>query len=78
MSAPNVVTPILFIHSLEDYRCWVPEAMQFFTALRYLGKEAKMALFPKENHELSRGGLPVHREKRLRAILEWFDSHLKI
>lgn len=78
MSAPNVVTPILFIHSLEDYRCWVPEAMQFFTALRYLGKEAKMVLFPKENHELSRGGLPVHREKRLRAILEWFDSHLKI
>ncbi|WP_258367057.1 S9 family peptidase [Mesotoga sp. TolDC] len=78
MSAPNVVTPILFIHSLEDYRCWVPEAMQFFTALRYLGKEAKMVLFPKENHELSRGGLPIHREKRLRAILEWFDSHLKI
>ncbi|HQC13618.1 S9 family peptidase [Mesotoga prima] len=77
MSAPNVVTPILFIHSLEDYRCWVPEAMQFFTALRYLGKEAKMVLFPKENHELSRGGLPIHREKRLRAILEWFDSHLK-
>ena len=30
MSAPNVVTPILFIHSLEDYRCWVPEAMQFY------------------------------------------------
>lgn len=77
MYAPNVETPTLFIHSLEDYRCWVPEAMQFFTALRYLGKEAKLILFPKENHELSRSGLPVHREKRLRAILDWFDSHLK-
>jgi len=75
--APNVETPILFIHSLEDYRCWVPEAMQFFTVLRYLGKEARMVLFPGENHELSRGGMPVHREKRLKAIVEWFDTHLK-
>ncbi|ACR80503.1 MULTISPECIES: S9 family peptidase [Kosmotoga] len=76
--APNVETPLLLIHSLEDYRCWVPEAMQFFTVLRRLGKEAKMVLFPKENHELSRSGLPVHREKRLRAILDWFESHLKV
>jgi len=76
--APNVETPLLLIHSLEDYRCWVPEAMQFFTVLRRLDKEAKMVLFPKENHELSRSGLPVHREKRLRAILDWFESHLKV
>lgn len=36
-----------------------------------------MVLFPGENHELSRGGMPVHREKRLKAIVEWFDTHLK-
>ena len=74
--APNVETPVMFIHSLEDYRCWVPEAMQFFTALRYLGKDAKMILFPRENHELSRGGIPAHREKRLDSILNWFKLHL--
>ncbi|AKI96855.1 S9 family peptidase [Kosmotoga pacifica] len=75
--APNVETPLLLIHSLEDYRCWVPEAMQFFTALRRLGKEVKMILFPRENHELSRSGLPIHREKRLKAIIDWFNIHLK-
>ena len=74
--APNVETPTLFIHSLEDYRCWVPEAMQLFTALKYLGKETKMILFPGETHELSRSGLPIHREKRLKAMLDWFNSYL--
>lgn len=73
----NVETPLLFIHSLEDFRCWVPEAMQFFTALRRLGKEARMVLFPGENHELSRGGKPIHREKRLSEIVKWFDKYLK-
>ncbi|MFO7882109.1 MAG: S9 family peptidase [Kosmotogaceae bacterium] len=74
----NVETPLLLIHSLEDFRCWVPEAMQFFTALRRLSKEARMVLFPGENHELSRGGKPVHREKRLTEIISWFDKHLKV
>lgn len=36
--APNVETPLLIIHSMEDYRCWLPEALQFFTALKYLAK----------------------------------------
>ena len=72
----NVKTPIMFIHSMEDYRCYMVEAFQFFTALRYFGKEAKLALFPSESHELSRSGKPYHRVKRLNLILDWFKSHL--
>ncbi|MCL4407289.1 MAG: S9 family peptidase [Thermotogae bacterium] len=74
----NVKTPIMFIHSMEDYRCYMVEAFQFFTALRYLNKEAKLALFPSENHELSRSGKPYHRIKRLDLILDWFKKHLEI
>ncbi len=73
----NVKTPLLLIHSMEDYRCWMAEAFQFFTALRYLGKEAKLALFPSETHELSRSGKPAHRMKRLELILGWFERYLK-
>src|SRR6266480_4317196 len=29
----NVSTPLLLVHSLEDYRCWHVEAIQFFTLL---------------------------------------------
>ncbi len=72
----NVKTPIMFIHSMEDYRCYMVEAFQFFTALKYFGKEAKLALFPSENHELSRSGKPYHRIKRLNLILDWFKKHL--
>src|SRR6266566_1055398 len=72
----NVSTPLLLVHSLEDYRCWHVEAIQFFTALKYYGKEAEMVLFPKENHDLSRAGKPKHRVARLQAYLRWFDTHL--
>src|SRR2546429_417321 len=72
----NVTTPLLLVHSLEDLRCWHVETIQFFTALRYYGKEAEMVLFPKENHDLSRGGKPKHRVARLHAYLRWFDTHL--
>jgi dipeptidyl aminopeptidase/acylaminoacyl peptidase len=73
----NVKTPMLFVHSMEDYRCWMAEALQMFTALKYFGKEAELVLFPGENHELSRGGKPKHRVLRLECYLRWFDSHLK-
>ncbi|HWM52850.1 MAG TPA: S9 family peptidase [Thermoplasmata archaeon] len=73
----NVSTPLLLVHSLEDYRCWHVEAIQFFTALKYYGKEAEMVLFPKENHDLSRAGKPKHRVARLHAYLRWFATHLR-
>ena len=72
----NVTTPLLLVHSLEDLRCWHVEAIHFFTALRYYGKKAEMVLFPKENHDLSRGGKPKHRVARLHAYLRWFGTHL--
>jgi dipeptidyl aminopeptidase/acylaminoacyl peptidase len=75
--AANVKTPLLIVHSMEDYRCWMVEGIQFFTALKYLGKEVEMALFPGENHDLSRIGKPKHRVARLRQYLRWFDSHLR-
>ncbi|WP_010478589.1 S9 family peptidase [Thermococcus zilligii] len=75
--APSVETPLLIIHSMEDYRCWLPEALQFFTALKYLGKTVELALFPGENHELSRSGKPKHRVRRLELIAGWMERWLK-
>ena len=72
----NAVTPTLFIHSTEDYRCPVPEALQMYTALKCRGVESKIVLFKGENHELSRSGKPTHRIKRLTEITSWMDNHL--
>lgn len=71
----NVTTPLLFIHSDSDYRCWIPEALQMFTALKDLGAETKMCIFKGENHELSRSGKPNHRLRRLNEITKWFNDH---
>jgi len=75
--APNVKTPTLFIHSDRDLRCWHVEGIQMLTALRYHGVESRLVLFHGENHELSRGGKPLHRMRRLREIADWFDRYLK-
>ncbi len=74
----NVRTPTLIIHSLNDYRCWLDQALQLFTALKVLGVETELVLFPEEDHDLSRKGKPKHRVERLERILRWLDDHLRL
>ncbi len=75
--AGNVKTPLLFIHSDEDYRCPLEQGIQFYTALKYRGVETRMCLFHGENHDLSRSGKPKHRIRRLSEISNWMDKYLK-
>ncbi len=75
--ADRAKTPTLFIHSEQDYRCWLPEGIQMFTALKYHGVETRLVMFRDENHELSRSGKPKHRIRRLEEIVAWFDRYLK-
>lgn len=75
--ADKCVTPTLFIQSDEDYRCWMADAIQMFTALRMHGCPTRLCLFHRENHELSRSGKPKHRIRRLKEITDWFDTYLR-
>lgn len=75
--ADQAKTPTLFIHSDEDYRCWIPEGYQMFSALKVHGVESRMCVFHGENHELSRSGKPEHRVRRLSEITNWFEERLK-
>ena len=75
--ADKCKTPTLFIHSDEDYRCWMGDAMQMFTALRMHGCPTRLCLFHGENHTLSRSGKPKHRIRRLKEITDWFEKYLK-
>jgi dipeptidyl aminopeptidase/acylaminoacyl peptidase len=74
--ADKVKTPILFIHSDEDYRCWTAEVFQMFTALKYHGVQSRLCLFHGENHELSRSGKPKNRVRRLKEITDWMRTYL--
>ena len=70
-------TPTLFIQSDEDYRCWMSDALQMFSALKMNGVDSKVVLFHGENHELSRSGKPQNRITRLTEICEWFEKYVK-
>jgi dipeptidyl aminopeptidase/acylaminoacyl peptidase len=72
----DVRTPLLVIHSEQDHRCPLEQAEQMFNALRRLGKETRMMVFPEESHELSRSGTPSRRVERLTTIEEWFREWL--
>jgi dipeptidyl aminopeptidase/acylaminoacyl peptidase len=74
--APRIATPLLIIHSEEDYRCPIEQAEQLFVALKTLRRETMLVRFPGENHELSRSGTPRHRLERFRIILDWFARYL--
>ena len=75
--APKAKTPTLFIHSEQDYRCWMSEGLSMFSALKRNGTPTRLVLFHGENHELSRSGRPQNRIRRMEEILNWFDHYLK-
>lgn len=76
-SAAHVKTPLLLLQSDEDYRCWMGDAVQMFSAVKRQGVDARMVLFHGENHELSRSGKPENRLSRLRELVQWFEKYLK-
>lgn len=76
MKAPEVNTPIMFVHAMDDYRCWADQSIEFYTALKYMDKETKLLLFPKGGHIFAWTGKPSHRKERLQHKLSWFEKWL--
>jgi dipeptidyl aminopeptidase/acylaminoacyl peptidase len=74
--ARNVSTPLLILHSEADYRCMMEQAEQFYTALKWLGKEVAFVRFPNESHGLFRKGQPRHAVEWVSLMLGWFDKYL--
>lgn len=72
----NMKTPLLILHSEEDYRCPIEQGEQLYTALKWLRREVVFVRFPNENHELSRSGQPRHRAERLEHMVNWFKKYV--
>ena len=73
----NIHTPLLLLHSENDFRAPIPAAEGLFVALRRLKREVEMVRYPRDGHELSRSGEPKHRIDRLERIVGWFDRYVK-
>jgi dipeptidyl aminopeptidase/acylaminoacyl peptidase len=73
----NAKTPTLVIHSEQDLRADVEQGLQIFVALKRLGVNTELVLFPDEPHGLSRGGRTDRRIARLTHMKRWFDTYLR-
>ncbi len=73
--AKNIKTPTLILHSDKDHRCPMEQAQQFYAVLSTQGVDTRLVWMKGENHELSRGGKPQARFKRLEEITQWFKTH---
>ncbi|MGG4130162.1 S9 family peptidase [Paenibacillus illinoisensis] len=72
----NVNTPLLILHGEQDLRCPIEQAEQLYIALKRRRQTTRLVRFPGANHELSRGGHPHLRVRRLEHIAGWFNEHL--
>jgi dipeptidyl aminopeptidase/acylaminoacyl peptidase len=70
----NWVTPMLVVHSQQDFRVDVSEGMQAFTALRLRGIPAKFLYFPDEGHWVLR---PRNRRIWWGTVMDWMDQYLR-
>ena len=64
------------IHSENDFRVPIAQADEFFAALKIHGKNVKYVRYPRDGHELSRSGEPIHLMDRLSKMMDWFQEFL--
>lgn len=72
----RITTPLMIIHSEDDWRTPIAQGEILFRALKYLKRPVVMVRFPGENHELSRSGCPSRRVQNQQHIRKWFDHWL--
>lgn len=73
----NAKTPTQVIHSEHDYRTNLEQSEQLYVALKVLGVDTELIIFPNESHGLSRMGRTDRRVARLEHIATWFNKYLK-
>jgi dipeptidyl aminopeptidase/acylaminoacyl peptidase len=66
-------TPMLVIHSGEDFRVPLAQGLGAFTALQRRGIESRLLYFPDENHWVLK---PANSIQWYHTVLGWLDSHL--
>jgi dipeptidyl aminopeptidase/acylaminoacyl peptidase len=67
-------TPMLVVHSQQDFRVDLSEGLQAFTALQLRGIPSKFLYFPDESHWVTR---PRNRRLWWGVTLDWFDQWLR-
>jgi dipeptidyl aminopeptidase/acylaminoacyl peptidase len=73
LHADRIVTPTLFMAGDQDYNVPLQNSEQMYQALRSLGVETQLVIYPGQYHGLTR---PTFLADRMSRYLAWYGSHL--
>ena len=62
------------MHGINDRGVPVGQAYEFYTALKDVGVETEMVVYPREGHNIQEYAHQLDIQKR---VVAWFDKHLK-
>jgi len=74
LHADRIKTPTLFLCGEKDFNVPVSGSEQMYQALRSLGVETQLVIYPNENHGIQR---PSYVRDRYERYLAWYDKYLK-
>jgi dipeptidyl aminopeptidase/acylaminoacyl peptidase len=74
MMVENITTPTLFIHGEIDWNQPVIHSEQMYQALKYLGREVSLVVYPGAYHGIRR---PVYHKDLLTRFVDWFEKYVK-
>jgi dipeptidyl aminopeptidase/acylaminoacyl peptidase len=74
LHADRIKTPTLFLGGERDFNVPVQGGQQMYQALRSLGIETQLVIYPNEFHGIQR---PSYVRDRYERYLAWYDKYLK-
>ena len=73
LHADRIKTPTLFLGGDRDFNVPIAGGEQMYQALKSLGVDAELVVYPDQHHSLS---IPSYRRDRFERYLAWFDKYL--
>jgi dipeptidyl aminopeptidase/acylaminoacyl peptidase len=74
LHADRIKTPTLFLGGERDFNVPLQGGQQMYQALRSLGIDTQLIIYPNETHGISR---PSYVRDRYERYLAWYDRYLK-
>lgn len=70
----KITTPTLWMGGAEDWNVPILNSEQMYQAMKRLGRETRLVVYPGEHHGISR---PSFRKDRWQRWLDWFGKYLE-
>ncbi len=74
LQANRIKTPTLFLGGERDFNVPISGSEQMYQALRSLGIDTQLIIYPNENHGIGR---PSYVRDRYQRYLAWYDKYVK-